>query len=80
MALSQSRGGLLMLELAVIAGSKRGSRDLRVGGGEKITRLRGTAWRVERVCGACLEGREGWALWKSLRDLEGRPSSLDVDL
>lgn len=40
-----------------LIGSKRGSRDLREGEGSRMVRLRVMAWRVERVCGACLEVR-----------------------
>lgn len=49
-------------------GSKRGSRDLRAAEGAMMVRFRGTACRVERVCGACLEVR--W--WEGLKNLVGR--------
>lgn len=45
-----------------VVGSKRGSRDFKEGEGSRMVRLRVMAWRVERVCGACLEVR--WWVWR----------------
>ena len=39
--------------------SKRGSRDLRLGGGEKMVRVRDTWVVLGRIVGACLEVRVG---------------------
>ncbi len=54
--------------MRITVGSKRGSRDLRDGEGSMMVRFRGTACRVERVWGACLEVR--W--WEGLKNLVGR--------
>lgn len=63
-----------------LVGSKRGSRDLSAAEGSITVRFRGTACRVERVCGACLEVR--W--WEGLKNLVGRngvgsPSSFGAE-